>query len=146
MNRNKFVLQVALALVLILIAAVAGQFRKWQQWRSSIRIMPPASEPYVVFDQKEVREPGEISRPEILVKFHAGVSEETKNTIASRLNDRIEDEIESVIGLAAIDDLDDAEAESVASEYRGLPEVEYAEPSYEISLDHDWRIQAPPSK
>lgn len=136
MNRNKFVLQVALALVLILIAAVAGQFRKWQQWRSAIRIMPPASEPYVVFDEKEVREPGEISRPEILVKFHVGVSEETRNTIVSRLNDRIEDKIESVIGLAAIDDLDDAEAESVASEYRRLPEVEYAEPSYEISLDH----------
>src|SRR5687767_13146909 len=117
MNRNKFVLQVALALVLILIAAVAGQFRKWQQWRSAIRIMPPASEPYVVFDEQETRESGEISRPEILVKFHVGVSEETKNSITSRLNDHIEDEIESVTGLAAIDDLDDAEAESIASEY-----------------------------
>lgn len=136
MNRNKFILQVALALVLILIAAIAGQFRRWQQhWRSATRIMPSASEPYVVFDQEEV-ESGEMRRPEILVKFHAGVSEETKETITSRMNDRIEDEIESVTGLAAIDDLDDSDAESVARQYRGLPEVEYAEPSYEISLDH----------
>ncbi len=137
MNRNKFILQLALALVLILIAAVAGQFRRWQQhWRSAIRIMPAASEPYVVFDQEEVKEAGEISRPEILVKFRAGVSKETKEIITSRMNDRIEDEIESVPGLAAIDDLDNSDAESVAREYRGLPEVEYAEPSYEITLDH----------
>ena len=55
MNRNRFVLHVALALILILIAAIAGQFRKWQQhWRSATRIMPAASEPYVVFDQDEV--------------------------------------------------------------------------------------------
>ena len=137
MNRNKFILQVVLALFLILIAAIAGQFRKWQQhWRSATRIMPAASEPYVEFDQDEVKEAGEISRPEVLVKFRDGVSEETKELITSRMNDRIEDEIESVAGLAAIDDLDDADAESVAREYSALPEVEYAEPSYEISLDH----------
>lgn len=137
MNRNKFILQVVLALILILIAAIAGQFRKWQQhWRSATRIMPAASEPYVEFDKDEVKEAGEISRPEILVKFRDGVSEETKELITSRMNDRIEDEIESVAGLAAIDDLDDADAESVAREYSALSEVEYAEPSYEISLDH----------
>ena len=137
MNRNKFVLQVALALILVLIAAIAGQFRKWQQhWRSATRIMPAASEPYVEFDQEDIKEAGEISRPEILVKFRAGVSEETKREITSRMNDHIEDEIESVAGLAAIDDLDDADAESVAREYRELSEVEYAEPSHEISLHH----------
>ena len=37
MNRNNFPLQVGLAIVLILIAAFAGQFRKWQrQWRSAV--------------------------------------------------------------------------------------------------------------
>jgi len=48
MNRNKFILQVALAVFLILMAAFAGQLRKLQkQWRSAVRIMPPASEPYL---------------------------------------------------------------------------------------------------
>lgn len=137
MNRKNFALQVALAIVLIMIAAFAGQFRKWQrQWRSAVRIMPAASEPYVVFDQEAVDESREVNAPEVLVRFRAGVAQETIDRITVRLNDRVEDEIEAVSGLAAIDDLDNAEAESIAAEYRALPEVEYAEPSYEIRLDH----------
>jgi thermitase len=138
MNRNKFILQVALAVFLILIAAFAGQVRKLQkQWRSAVRIMPAASEPYVVFDPEQVDETRETNAPEVLVRFRPDVSEEAINTITARLNDRVEDAIESIPGLAAIDDLDNREAESIASEYRSLPEVEYAEPSYEISLNHE---------
>lgn len=74
--------------------------------------------------------------PEVLVKFRAGVSAEAIESITARLNDRIEDRIESVSGLTAIDDLDSMEAESIAAEYRRLPEVDYAEPSFEISLNH----------
>ncbi len=127
----------ALAIFLVLIAAIAGQLSKWQeQWRSAIRIMPADSEPYVVFDSEERDEPGETNVPEVLVKFRAGVSAEAIESITARLNDRIEDRIESVSGLTAIDDLDSMEAESIAAEYRRLPEVDYAEPSFEISLNH----------
>ncbi len=46
MNRNKFILQITLAVFLILIAALAGQLRKVQkEWRSAVRIMPGASDP-----------------------------------------------------------------------------------------------------
>lgn len=138
MSRNKFVLQVALAVFLVLIAALAGQLRKVQrEWRSAVRIMPGSPEPYVVFDPNQIDETRENGAPEVLVKFRPGVSANTINEITSRLNDRIEDEIESVPGLAAVDDLDNVEAETIAAEYRALPEVEYAEPSYEISLSHD---------
>jgi subtilisin family serine protease len=138
MNRNKFILHVALAIFLILIAALAGQLRKVQrEWRSAVRIMPGASEPYVVFDPNQIDETRENSAPEVLVKFRPGVSGAEIRRITERLNDRVEDEIESVSGLSAIDDLDNLDAESIAAEYRALPEVEYAEPSYEISLDHD---------
>jgi subtilisin family serine protease len=137
MNRNKFILQISLAVFLILIAAFAGQIRKVQrEWRSAVRIMPGGSEPGVVFDPNQIDETRN-SAPEVLVKFRPGVSEEAIAEITSRLNDRVEDEIESVSGLAAIDDLDNLEAESIAAVYRALPEVEYAEPSYEISLKHD---------
>jgi len=138
MNRNKFILQITLAVFLILIAALAGQLRKVQkEWRTAVRIMPGASEPYVVFDPNQIDETRENSEPEVLVKFRPGVSGDAITKITARLNDRVEDEIESVSGLAAIDDLDNLEAESIAAEYRALPEVEYAEPSYEISLNHD---------
>jgi len=138
MNRNKFILQISLAVFLILIAALAGQLRKVQrEWRSAVRIMPGASEPNVVFDPNQIDETRENSAPEVLVKFRPGVSGDAIAQITTRLNDRVEDEIESVSGLAAIDDLDNLDAESIAFEYRALPEVEYAEPSYEISLNHD---------
>jgi subtilisin family serine protease len=75
------------------------------------------------------------SAPEVMVKFKPGVSEEMVERITQGLNDRVEDEIEAVPGLDAIDDLDDASAESVAAQYRGLPEVEYAEAVFEISAD-----------
>jgi subtilisin family serine protease len=47
----------------------------------------------------------------------------------------VEDRIENVEGLEAIDDLDNADAATVVSEYQQLPEVEYAEPNFEIELD-----------
>ena len=131
MNRNNLLPHVAVALVLILVAGFAGQLRKWQ-WKRAVRIMPSADKRY---DAIREGEPREFSVPEVMVKFRPGVSAETIERITLGRHDRVEDEIESVPGLEAIDDLDDAEAESVAAEYRGLPEVEYAEPSYEISAD-----------
>jgi subtilisin family serine protease len=70
-----------------------------------------------------------------MVKFKSGVSEEEIERITQGLHDQVEDEIEAVPGLDAIDDLDDVDAETVASEYRKLPEVEYAEAVFEIEAD-----------
>src|SRR6478672_7425396 len=138
MNRNNFLPHIALALVLILVAAFAGQLRRWQiQMKNRARIFPAADKrrgpinnidaaPYDTHDS---------SAPEVLVKFKPGVTEDAIEKITLGLHDRVEDEIESVPGLAAIDDLDYASAESVAAQYRALPDVEYAEAVFEISAD-----------
>jgi subtilisin family serine protease len=138
MNRNNFLPHVALALVLILIAAFAGQLRKWQtQWKQRVRIIPAEEkrrEPINNIDAAPY-ETRSVNSPEVLVKFKSGVSEEAIERITLGLHDQIEDQIESVPGLEAIDDLDDETAELVAAQYRGLPEVEYAEAIFEISVD-----------
>jgi subtilisin family serine protease len=71
----------------------------------------------------------------VLVKFKTGVSRATIESLTSRFNDRIEDNIENVAGLESIDDLDNADAGTVAAQYGAMPEVEYAEPNYDIELD-----------
>ncbi|HEX7294738.1 MAG TPA: hypothetical protein VF251_03225, partial [Pyrinomonadaceae bacterium] len=41
MNRNNFLIHIALAIVLILVAAFAGQLRRWQQeYKHRMRIIP----------------------------------------------------------------------------------------------------------
>lgn len=137
MNRNNFIPHVALALVLILVAAFAGQLRKWQKhWRSSIRVVPSASKTREPASEREIlREDFTRRESDILVKFRPGVGKTAIKQITSRLNDEVEDEIEAVSGLEAIDDLDN-DAETAVAEYRALPEVEYAEKNYEIELDH----------
>jgi hypothetical protein len=138
MNRNNFLPHVALALVLILVAAFAGQLRRWQtQWKHRVRIIPAEEKRRAPINNIEAApyETHASSAPEVLVKFKSGVDEETIERITLGLHDRVEDEIESVPGLDAIDDLDDETAEVVAAQYRGLPEVEYAEAVFEISAD-----------
>ena len=42
MNRNNFFIHLALALVLVLVAAFAGQLSRWRkQWKNQVRIVPP---------------------------------------------------------------------------------------------------------
>lgn len=137
MSRNKYLLYVALVLVIILGVALTSQMRRLQkQLRSSVRIIPTDSKSRVdaqsEFDQDAATSSG---RPEVFVKFRAGVSEDAISKITAGFNDHIQDEIEAVPGLTTIDDPDNAEATAVASRYQALPEVEYAEPNYEISLD-----------
>lgn len=135
MNRNNFLPHLALALVLIFVAAFAGQLRKWQKdWKSHVRILPTKSKGILRDDQTARHEPNPLAVPEVLVKFRSGVSEEDIQRITAAFNDRQEDEIEALPGLQAIDDLDDAEAAEVVAQYQALPEVEYAEENYEISL------------
>ena len=141
MNRNNIFIHLALAFVLILVAAFAGQLNRWQkQWKTQVRIVQ-------VDDKKRATTAEEVAlgetrnfgRPEVLVKFRTGVSRETIEAITSRLHDRVEDRIENV-GWESIDDLDNADAAAIAAEYSRLPEVEYAEPNFEIELDE---IDAP---
>lgn len=133
MNRRNYTLHLALAGALVVLAAAAGRIERWEGTRevvskrevAVVRTAPVADPPAVALGDDD---------PEVLVRFKPGVSEERREEIAAALNDQVEDEIESVEGLAAIDDLDDADAERVAEEYASLPEVEYAEPNYRINL------------
>ena len=74
------------------------------------------------------------SRPEVLVKFKSGVSQDAIDALSARFNDQVEDRIENAPGWIAIDDLDDASPAATVREYLLLPEVEYAEENFEINL------------
>jgi thermitase len=138
MNRNNFLIHAALAVVLILVAAFAGQLRKWQkEYKARVRIIPAEEKVRRAQTTAEIANSESSARtiPEVLVKFKSGVSERTIRDLTASLNDRVEDSIESVAGLTAIDDLDDADALQTSAKYLAFPEVEYAEPNFEITLE-----------
>lgn len=138
MSRNKYILSLALVAMFILVLAFAAQVRKVQrQLRTSVRVIPAESKSRENVAQNGLDQDTEKSsaRPEVLVKFRAGVSEDTIEQLTARFNDRIRDQIEAVPGLNAIDDPDNLDPIGIAAQYQALPEVEYAEPNYEISLD-----------
>ncbi len=137
MNRNNFLIHLALAIVLILIAAFAGQLNRWRkQWRSSVRVIPAAEKKRAsTTEEVALAEARALGRPEVLVKFKPGVSLETIDELTAGFNDRVEDRIENVPGLESIDDLDNADPAEIVAQYSALPEVEYAEPNFEIELD-----------
>lgn len=137
MNRNNFLIHLALAIVLILIAAFAGQLNRWRKhWPSQIRVVPAEQKKRATTSTDiALAEARANGRPEVLVKFKPGVTPEAIEEITSRFNDRVEDSIESDPGLESIDDLDDADPAETAAQYSALPEVEYAEPNFEIELD-----------
>ncbi|HEV2828599.1 MAG TPA: S8 family peptidase [Pyrinomonadaceae bacterium] len=138
MSRNKYILYIASVLVIVLIVAFASQVRKLQkQLPASVRIIPSESKSRKDVAQAGIEENLTGTRAEILVKFRSGISVGDINQITSRFNDQLQDEIEAVPGLTAIDDRDDAAGGEVADQYRLLPEVEYAEPNYEIAIDQN---------
>ena len=136
MNRNNFLIHAALAIVLILVAAFAGQLNRWRKhWKSQMRIVPAEEKRRPQTSEEiAIAEARAHSRPEVLVKFKNGVSRATLDTLSDRFNDRVEDLIENAPGWAAIDDLDDASPAETVLQYRALPEVEYAEENSEINL------------
>ncbi len=135
MSRNLW-LNLSIALVLILIAAFAGRLHKWQ-WSRSAQQTSRTSRA----GEETATDPGsnesDSSKTEILVRFRSGVSAEAIENITSRVNDEVEDRIESVGGLDVIEDEDDRSADEVVAQYRALAEVEYAEANSEIKLDHE---------
>lgn len=131
MNRNNIWVHLMVAVVLVTMAAVVGQI---DRWRSGLKLQTETV--------RSVSKPTAIPRSardteaEVLVKFKANVSVSEKRKIAGRLNDRIEDRLELVRGLVAIDDMDNADAAKVAAQYSAMSEyVEYAEVNYQINAD-----------
>ena len=143
MNRNNFLIHAALAIVLILIAAFAGQLNRWRkEWKTKVHIIPSAEKKRAsTAEEISLAEGRTFGRAEVLVKFKPGVSLETIDELTSRFHDRVEDRIENAPGWDSIDDLDNADANDVVAQYLALPEVEYAEPNFEIRLD---AVDAPP--
>ena len=144
MNKYNIWIHLGIATVIIAIAALAGQIRNWQH---------ETVEDYVEIERIErvVKKPIAVkrtkaeSRPEILVKFRPGVSLEAIKKLTSKNNDRIEDEIETVRNLYAIDDLDNLTAKAVAKQYSEMSDlVVYAEPNFEIRLGDP--VKAAPTK
>lgn len=143
MNRNNFLIHLALAIVLILVAAFAGQLNRWRkEWKSHMRIVHMTEKKRAsTAEEIALAEGRAAGRPEVLVKFKSGVSFDTIEALTARFHDRVEDRIENAPGWESIDDLDNADANEVVAQYSALPEVEYAEPNFEIHLD---AVDAPP--
>jgi thermitase len=130
MNRQNFVGHLAMAAMFVVAAAFIGQIQRWE-WR---RAATPKKTVGVFHQEGPSAPPARVSaegEPEVLVRFRAGVSEDRVRELAAGLGDRVEDEIEAVEGLYAVDDLDNVSALRVLSDYSSLPEVEYAEVNYE---------------
>ena len=99
MNRNNIFIHVALALVLILVAAFAGQLNRWRkQWKSHMPIVQTDKKQPTTAEEISLGDTRNFGRPEVLVKFKSGVSLETIDSLTARFNDRVEDRIERWIG------------------------------------------------
>ena len=132
MNRNNIWIHVSIAVVLVTIAAVLGQV---DRWRSSLKLSDTTTRTLPAVKTDGIKVTGN-STPEVLVRFKSGVSLDQIRSITASNNDALSDEIESVAGLTVIDDLDNANADSVAAEYAAMSDfVEYAEPNFRIELD-----------
>ncbi|NOT49540.1 MAG: S8 family serine peptidase [Acidobacteria bacterium] len=132
MNRSNFWIRVGIVGILVVTAAVLGQIRRWQA----------KPFPNIEVDHSSVQKPRTTSRtlkdaePEVLVRFKPGVKLSEIKKIAGRFNDRVEDNVESVKGLVAIDDLDGADMETVAGQYKALGDlVDYVSTNDVITLD-----------
>lgn len=132
MNRSNLWIRIGIVGILIITAAVLGQIRRWQ--------LKPV--PNIEVDHSVAQKPRTASRtpkdaePEVLVRFKPGVKLSDIRKITGRFNDRVEDNVESVKGLVAIDDLDGADMASVARQYEAMTDiVEYASPNDIIQLE-----------
>ena len=75
MNRNNFLIHLALAIVLILIAAFAGQLNRWRkEWRTHVHVIPAAEKKRASTAEEIALAEGRHGRAEVLVKFKSNVS------------------------------------------------------------------------
>jgi subtilisin family serine protease len=132
MNRNNIWIHIGIAVILVMIAAVIGQIDRWRVMLKT----PEISRTNAVQKSTVTTRPFAISRDaEVLVRFRPNETLPMIRALAARNNDEVVDEIESVSGLVAIDDLDNADPQAVADQYAALPDVEYAEVNDLIQLD-----------
>ncbi|HYE14084.1 MAG TPA: S8 family serine peptidase [Pyrinomonadaceae bacterium] len=133
MNRRNLAAHVALALTFVMVAAVAGHLSRLGTGKKEAvtGVLVGVGEGGAAPRAVSAEEAGE---PEVLVRFRAGVPRERVEEIAMSFGDRVEDEIESVENLYAVDDLEGETAALVAGEYGALPEVEYVEENARIDL------------
>jgi subtilisin family serine protease len=141
MNRNNIWIHVGLAGIVVMFAAVLGQIGRWESsLEDGLKADRAAAPPTAV----QTVQYSPASEPEVLVRFKPGVSLDVIRSIAARNHDFVEDEIESVRGLVSIDDLDNSDPETVASQYGAMADlVDYAEVNFRIELDDPTQI---PSK
>ncbi len=131
MNRNNIWIHIGIAVVLITMAAVLGQIGRW---RMALHDRSDAIQKRV--ETIKAEQTSANTAPEVLVRFKPGISLAQIRSIATANNDALSDEIESVSGLAVIDDLDNADAQAVADQYAAMSDsVAYAEVNYRIKLD-----------
>jgi subtilisin family serine protease len=128
MNRSNIWIHVGLATILVAFAAILGQM---DRWRSALRQTRETTNVTTIKPMAPVTD----GIPEVLVRFKPGTSLSEIRGVAAAHHDRLADEIESVPGLAVIDDLDNADPAAVAKEYSMLGDVSYAEPNVVIKLD-----------
>lgn len=132
MNRNNLWIHIGLATVLIVFAAVLGQIDRWKTALNGPQTRIPAQTGRTV--KPVVTETA--GAPEVLVRFKPGVTLDRVREVVAANNDRLSDEIEAVNGLTVIDDVDNADAATVAAQYSAMSDlVAYAEPNFEIRLD-----------
>src|ERR1700736_6493447 len=102
MNRQNFYGHLALALTVILIAAFAGQLRRWQREHREVLKREALANPY---GEMEGVGPGRGVQnsprrsAEVLVRFKAGTAIDRITNIISDRREILEDEIETVEGL-----------------------------------------------
>ena len=130
MNRNNIWIHAGIAVVLITLAAVLGQIGRWREALHDRKDEARLNVENLRSDRMQKN-----GSPEVLVRFKPGVTLEQIRSIAAANNDRLDDEIESVGGLSVIDDLDNADAQTVAAQYAAMDNVAYAEPNFQIKLD-----------
>jgi subtilisin family serine protease len=142
MNGKNIWFHVIIALVFISLAAVVGQIVRWSSEISTYSTNNDSRGK--VFGKDAVSPVKEItvsrsaneSEPEVLVRFKPNVTMADIKKLVAKNNDVVEDNIEAVNGLVAIDDLDNKSAKSVTEEYAKLSDlVDYAEENIQIKLD-----------
>ena len=118
MSRNKYILYITLVLGIVLVVAFAVQLKKLQDPNTVFS----AHDPYRAKIARRrliktawKRAPQTLQfRPDVLVKFRAGVSADTITQITTRFNDQLQDEIEAVPGLTTIHHPDNTEAQALS--------------------------------
>src|ERR1044072_166075 len=136
MNRNNIFIHIALALVLVLVAAFAGQLNKWRKsWKPGRFVPVEEKKKAMTVEDISLSEPRRRGAPEILVKFKSGISQDAIDRLTAERNDRVEDRIENIEGWEASGDFDNPHAPTRVKEYQTLREAEYADPNYDVNLE-----------